>query len=95
MKIELFAIKDHAADRFLDPFPAPTIEFALRGFREACSADGHQFAKFPEDFDLYHVGRFDAPTGVLETLQPRKIANATSFTGGYGNPLTLEDEAEA
>lgn len=79
MKIELFAVLDGAAERFLEIFCAPTIEFAIRGFREACAKDGHQFRKFPEDFALFHVGTFDCELGAIEPKTAHKIAMATSF----------------
>lgn len=79
MSVELFTVFDQAANRYMDPFCAPTIEFAVRGFREACETDGHQFNKYPEDYVLYHVGGFDAELGVLEPSNPHKIANAMSF----------------
>lgn len=79
MIIELFSVYDLAAKRYIDPFPAPTIEFALRGFKEACQTEGHQFTKFPEDYVLYHIGTFDAEAGDLTGHDPRKLANANAF----------------
>lgn len=84
--IELFSVMDQAARRFMDPFPAPTIEFAIRGFREACSTDGHQFGKFPEDYTLWHVGSFDPDLGVIVTITAAKLAIASAYT----NNLELE-----
>ncbi len=79
MKIELFAVLDQAAERFLEIFCAPTIEFAIRGFKEACGKEGHQFQKFPEDFALFHVGTFDCELGAIEPRSAHKIAIAGSF----------------
>ncbi len=82
MTAGLFAVLDMAARRYIDPFNAPTIEFAIRGFREACESDGHQFGKFPEDYVLYHVGEWNAELGELVGIVPTKIAAATNFTPG-------------
>lgn len=73
------SVYDMAAKRFLDPFFGPTLEFALRGFREACTTPGHQFEKFPEDYALYHVANFDPETGTLEAMVPNKIAVASQL----------------
>ncbi len=86
--IELFSIMDLAAKRYMDPFPAPTIEFAIRGFKEACQTEGHQFAKFPEDYVLFHVGQFNPDLGEINGVTARKIAQASSFFGP-----TLSEEA--
>ena len=83
MITELFSVFDLAAKRFIDPFTGPTVEFALRGFKEACETEGHQFRKFPEDYVLYHIGTFDQQTGNTNVFDPRKIGMASSFvTGG-------------
>ncbi len=79
MNTEILSVFDQAAERFMDPFAAVTIEFGLRGFKEACMQDGHQFNRFPEDYALYHVGRFNSELGVIEPLKARKIAMASSF----------------
>ncbi len=79
---ELFAVFDAAAKRYIDPFCGPTVEFAIRGFKEACQRADHQFSKFPEDYALYHVGSFDPELGVITGMTARKIAAATSFVHG-------------
>lgn len=79
MTIELFAVMDQAAARFLEIFCAPTVEFAIRGFREAVGKEGHQFQKFPEDYALYHVGTFDMELGAIEPKKAHKVATATAF----------------
>ncbi len=86
MKHELFAVFDAAAVRFLEIFCAPTLEFAIRGFKEACGTDGHQFSKFPEDYSLFHVGTFDAELGAIEPMTAHKIAVAASFVGELQGP---------
>ncbi len=90
MMTELFCVLDAAASRFVDPFCAPTVDAALRGFKEAVMTDGHQFAKFPEDYSLWKVGSFDPETGLLVGIVGVKIAMATDFTRGFGNQLELE-----
>lgn len=76
---ELFSVYDQAANMFLEPFPAPTIEFAIRGFREACERDDHQFSKFPEDYALYHVGSFNPEDGLIVSVTASKISMASNF----------------
>ncbi len=90
MKVEIFSVFDSAATRYMDPFTAPTIEFALRGFREACCREDHQFRKFPQDYALYHVGSFDAELGVIKSMEARKVANASSMLGPQ---IDLEEQA--
>ncbi len=95
MNVEMFTVYDLAAKRYMDPFPAPTIEFAIRGFKEACGSEGHQFAKYPEDYVLYRVASFDAESGLMEGHLAEKLAMATDFTGQFGNQLDIEGEKQA
>ncbi len=66
MENHIFTVYDSAASFFLEPFFAPSIEFAIRGFRDAVNMEGHQFAKHPQDYTLFHVGQWNGTDGVLE-----------------------------
>mgnify|MGYP000067247393 CR=1 FL=1 len=93
MRICLLSVFDQAAKRYVDPFPAPTVEFAIRGFKEAVMTEGHQFNKFPEDYVLFQVGSFDVESGVIDPCTPVKISQALDFVGAPS--LMLEDAADA
>lgn len=84
MKLQAFSVFDAAANMFLEPFWAPTMEVALRGFREACQKEGHQFNKFPGDYQLFHVGEFDQETGECTAMAPRSCGVALSFVDPVG-----------
>lgn len=88
---EIFSVYDAAAARFIDPFVAPTIEMALRGFREVCTHEGHQFQKFPEDYNLFHIGHFDAEKGEVQHIVAVKIAMAMDYRG---SPTLAKVDAE-
>lgn len=88
MNMEIFTVFDQAAKSYLEPFFTPTIEAALRVFKEACTREGHQFQKFPEDYVLFHVGSWDGKEGMVTPgTMPVKIAMALDYFQ-YG---TLED----
>lgn len=94
MNVDLFSVFDMAAARFMDPFCAPTMEFAIRGFKECCETQGHQFQKFPEDYALYMVGSFDAETGVMTPGKSLKISMASSFVVRQNNLDPFPDRPE-
>lgn len=76
----VFSVYDSAAGLFLQPFVAQTIEVAIREFRAACNTPQHQFAKYPEDYTLFHVGEFNAETGLLTPLTaPHTLGVAISY----------------
>lgn len=74
-----FSVFDSAAKMFLEVFFAPSIEFAIRGFREAVNTPSHQFKKFPSDYTLFHVGSFDQETGKLIPIEPMSLGVAITF----------------
>lgn len=80
MQTLLFSVFDTAAGRFLDPFVAPTIEVAIRGFRSVVNKPGHPFNDHPEDYTLFHVAEFDAESGTMSAPAAAvKIGAALSF----------------
>lgn len=92
---EMFTVFDMVAEQWLEPFYQPTSDAAIRGFKEACNLDSHQFAKFPEDYILYKIGEFNGATGIISAHDPVKIAMATSFAPKSTNVRHLDLEAEA
>jgi len=80
MITHLFSVFDSAAARYLEPFPAATVEVAIREFRKAVNRDGHQFNQFPEDYTLFHLGEFNGETGLLAALNsPHPLGVALTF----------------
>lgn len=80
MMTEIFTVFDLATKAYMEPFFAPTVDFAIRSFSEACTTAGHQFAKYPADYALYHVGTFDMASGELQGFDARRVAVANAFT---------------
>lgn len=89
--MEIMTVLDMVAQRYLEPFFTPTIDAAIRSFRAAVNTPEHQFAKFPEDYVLYHIGRWDEETGEVEGVEGRKIAMASQFSMPFGNQLELKE----
>lgn len=80
MRMLFFTVHDSAAGAFLEPFCAPTIEVAIRMFRQLVNRADHQFGKFPEDYTLFHVGEFDQESGALVGLPtPHSLGVAVTF----------------
>ena len=79
MNTQIFCIWDSAAHRYLDPFCAPTIEFAIREFRKAVNKPDHQFNLYPEDYTLFHIGEFLPEEGVLVAGKIHSLGVAQTF----------------
>lgn len=79
MTMQIFTVYDSAAGAYLQPFFAPTIEFAIRQFRQAVNAPDHHFGKFPDDFTLFSLGSFDQSTCVWDLHEPVSLGVAITF----------------
>lgn len=80
MNVQMFTVFDSAAARFLEPFFAETVEVACRMFRALVAKPEHQFARFPEDYTLFHIGTWNAETGLAETfVTPHSLGVAVTF----------------
>lgn len=94
MQTLLFSVHDGAAERFLDPFVAPTVTVALRGFQAAIGKPGHPFNEFPSDYTLFQVGEFDPETGHLVPITPHSLGNGVQFSQDQGASPSLGMVAE-
>lgn len=65
MNFKVFAVYDHKARIYSQPFVAPTVSAAIRGFSSAVKEPSHDYAKYPDDFELFEVGDWDDNTGAL------------------------------
>lgn len=93
MEKHLFTVYDSAAGTYLDPFVAPSIEFAIREFRSVVNQPGHQFNKFPADYTLFHVGQFDITSGELVGCSPASLGVALTFVAKAPRPEPVEEVA--
>ena len=101
--IKIYCVHDSAAERYLDPWTAPTHEVAMRGFRQAVNAEGHQFNQFPDDYTLFFVGEFNPETGTVISSHPVSMGNALEYVQKTELPtatqlpleLTEEETADA
>lgn len=93
MTINMFTVYDSAAERFLDPFHAPTAQVAIRVFSEAANKDGHQFQKFPGDYTLFHIGEFDPDKGELVPMTPRSLGTALQYQRPSDQLQLLDDKS--
>ena len=75
----LFVVLDSKANLYLDPFAAPTVDYAIRGFAHLANQPGHDFNTFPEDFVLFHIGEYNPETGEVTAMPPRSLGVAQSF----------------
>lgn len=75
MMMNLYTIKDRAADTFCVPYTEPSDSAARRGFKIIKEDEKSMIGKFPDDYELYYVGSFDSNTGRLIPEMLRRIDN--------------------
>lgn len=90
METHMFTVFDSAAKAYLEPFSAPSTEFAIREFRAAVNKEGHQFNKFAADYTLFYIGIFDVSTGVITAQHPVSLGVGVTFLDGPSFPEIVE-----
>lgn len=65
MNLNVYSVYDLKAKAFLSPFFLPQDAMAVRALIDAVEDPNHQFAKHPEDYQLFRLGQFDDELGVL------------------------------
>lgn len=89
----VFAVHDHAAEAYLDPFTAQSRGAAIRSFSDAVNDASHPFAKHPEHYTLYMIGVFNMETGEVVGSKHESCGNAVEYV--LGNQLNLLPGGEA
>ena len=77
MLLKIYSIRDAKSEVYNTPFYQKTHGEALRSFMEVSTDKQSQVSKYPEDFDLYHLGEYDDNTGQTSPLDtPQHMAKA-------------------
>ncbi|WNK12869.1 MAG: nonstructural protein [Microvirus sp.] len=77
---EVFAIYDHAARVYLQPFHAANLDVARRNFHVAVNEKDSLLHKHPASFSLFHIGVFDDTNGRYDALtEPQNYGLASSY----------------
>lgn len=77
MELKIYSIRDAKAEIFNAPFYKNTHGEAERDFTSLARDEKSNVHKYPEDFDLYFIGRYDDSTGKIQALDtPQHILKA-------------------
>jgi hypothetical protein len=92
---ECFTIYDSKANHFATPFFSHTIETALRALKSQVNKGQGPLHDFPEDYILFHIGRYNPETGQLEPESPRSIANCVTLKDAEPQlPIPFHDDVQ-
>lgn len=92
MVTKIYAVYDHKAEAFLQPFFAKNDAVAERMFSAAVMDDEHQFCKHAEDYTLWTLGVFDEESGVLHSTGPKTMLRAFDIVRRH-KPATVSELA--
>lgn len=84
MILQIIALFDLKAHSFAKPFFLAHEDLAKRAFQEAAKTPGNDVNKYPADFQLYHLGKFDDSSGEFSMFPQPKLLFA-------GNQLSESD----
>ena len=77
--LELFTINDSKANTHLPPFTSENSGSATRQFEQILSNPNHLLAKYPEDFTLIRIGKFNQESGAIEHTDHMTVCNGAQF----------------
>lgn len=74
---KIYSVRDSKGAAYAPPFYQASDAEAERMFRRLSLDPQSMVAQFPEDYDLFHLGTFDATTGqITPSDTPRHIMKA-------------------
>lgn len=77
--MNLYIIHDKATDTYTTPVTVPSERDAIQSFTVVCNQPDTQYYKFPADYTLFQIGKFDQFTGKIELIEKKLITNASSL----------------
>jgi len=69
MILEIFSVYDSKAEAYMTPFFMQSVGQALRSFIDASEDTNTQLSRHPEDFTLFHIGKWDDDTCTINMLK--------------------------
>lgn len=79
MELKMYSIRDSKGEIFNPPFYKKTHGEAERDFTTLCNDDKSMPSQYPDDFDLYFIGKYDDNTGKIFPLDtPQHITKAVN-----------------
>lgn len=79
MKLFVFSVYDVKSEIFGAPMTMAAKGQARRAFAELASDKNTQVGKFPEDFKLVCIGRFDDGSGMFSTEDAESMGFASEY----------------
>ena len=78
--LNIFCVHDAKAQAYITPFYLPQPGQATRAFADAANDQNHQFGRHPEDYTLFHLGKFDETNCVYNLFPtPQPLGKAIDF----------------
>jgi hypothetical protein len=86
----ILCIHDLKGRQYVNPHVAETVEIAIRDFKEEATNEASKspLARYPQDYELVHVGMFNPQTGEIQSIEKETV-----FHGKHvGKPKQTEME---
>lgn len=80
--MNIYAIKDEALNRFMQPFFTHTNAAAIRAFGDHVNENGSPSNQHPGDYTLFYLGHFDEETGTITGDTERLVSGADVLDAG-------------
>jgi len=78
MQLQLFSLRDLKAKLWLAPSAYRSQQDATRALVLAVAREDSDLARYPEDYQLYHVGSFDDESGIFSPCPPAHVIDLIS-----------------
>jgi hypothetical protein len=77
----VFSIYDKVAQIFEPPFTEKNKGTAIRRIQDLVQSNGNSpYAKFPDNFSLFHIGFYDSSCGGILDLEPEHVITLDELT---------------
>lgn len=84
---EMYTVFDNKSKAYLEPFLTHNKETAMRIVINCLRDPNHSFAKNPEDYQLFFLGKYDDRTAQIDVFEPDHIVSLHTINIGENNEV--------
>lgn len=77
MQTNVYSVYDVTSETFGAPFLLLTDGLAMRSFYEAAMNPKTEINKYPDEYVLYNIGKYDDDTGLMQPSEPKRLNTAS------------------
>jgi len=89
MMLKMFCMYDRKSETYQPPLYCHNVGHALRVFGNLFAEPGQMMYRYPDDFQIFEIGRFDDLTAEVVATKPHLVCTGTELRAEYAPKMPV------